>query len=222
MICCILFLDYHLFKGGQKKNPRVVASISNIIDNNREGMGFKSLKLFNIKCAIDDNGHSNKTNCGNNTDTANKNQSQNKNEMADNEVKYLVSWVAKKFKFMMSELDSSTTKHSNTEFLSDHDYTMPFNVNRLSCNELINPNSKFMKIILRVERLFNKFTKCRVPKGPNVISKLTDKIFSRMSIGEKFKHMIQIYIKHRIIIQKKYIATCKHKNKISKINSQSK
>lgn len=187
-------------------------------------MGFKLLKLSNIKYTIDNNEHSNKTNCGNNTDTANKNQLQNKNEMADNEVKYLANWMTKKFKFMMFELDCTTTKYSNTEFVSDHDYTVPFNVNHLSCNELISPNSKCMKIILRVERLFNKFTKRRVPKGPNVISKLTDKIFSRMSISEKFKQMIQIYIKHRIIIQKKYITLCKYKSKKEylKLNCKSK
>lgn len=54
------------------------------------------------------------------------------------------------------------------------------------------------------ERLFNKFTKHLIPKGTNVVTKLLNKIYSRISIEEKFKRVIRTYIKQRIIIHMKY------------------
>lgn len=54
------------------------------------------------------------------------------------------------------------------------------------------------------ERLFNKFAKHLIPKGTNVVTKLLNKIYSRISIEEKFKRVIRTYIKQRIIIRMKY------------------
>lgn len=54
---------------------------------------------------------------------------------------------------------------------------MPSRINHLSYyGELIIPSDDLKKIIFWVKRLFNKFTYYQVPKGSNVIAKLTQNI----------------------------------------------
>jgi len=74
----------------------------------------------------------------------------------------------------------------------------------LSYGGLIIPSNFFKEIIFRTEWLFNKFTKYQVPKGSNVVTKLSNTIYSRMSVEKKFKKVIRTYIKQRIIIRTKY------------------
>jgi len=78
---------------------------------------------------------------------------------------------------------------------------MPSWINHLSYGGLIIPSNFFKEIIFQTERLFNKFTKYQVLKGSNVVAKLSNKIYSRMSVEEEFKKVIRTYIKQRIIIR---------------------
>ena len=86
----------------------------------------------------------------------------------------------------------------------DHKYEIPSWINHVSYGGLIEPSSEFKKIIFRIERLFNKFTKNTINKGPNIVKQLTNKILCRMEIEDKWKPSIQTYIKQRILIRMKY------------------
>jgi len=213
------------------KNPGIVSTNSNTVDNNQEDyMVAKSLKLANINIKYDEN--VDKGDYGSDTDTAsedydpqNINDHQNENEMAIDGIEYLAGWVAKKFKLTFPEIGCTTTELNKKKSLPDHDYIMPSWINHLSYGGLITPSNDFRNIIIRVERLFNKFTKHEVPKGPNVVSKLTNKIFSRMMVDEKFKRVIKVYIKQRVIIRMKYsnyhmrsLKLQKNKTRLNKLN----
>jgi len=87
---------------------------------------------------------------------------------------------------------------------SCHDYSLPSWINHLSYGGLIVPSNKFKTLILRTEWLFKKFTKNQIPKTNNVVKQLTKKILKRMIVDEKYKVVIQTYIKQRILIRMKY------------------
>lgn len=85
-----------------------------------------------------------------------------------------------------------------------HDYEIPSWINHVSYGGLIEPSSEFKKIIFRIERLFNKFIKNTINKGPNIVKQLTNNILCRMEIEDKWKPPIKTYIKQRILIRLKY------------------
>lgn len=120
--------------------------------------------------------------------------------MTNDAIEYLIGWVAKKFRSKFSELGSITTVIGK----SVHDYSLPTWVNRLSYGGLIVSSSNFKKLILRCEQLFIKFTKGQIPKGCYVVKQLTNKIYNRVITDEKYKIVIQAYIKQRVIIRMKY------------------
>jgi len=95
-------------------------------------------------------------------------------------VQPFAGWVAKIFKLTFPEIGCTTSELNKKKSLPDHDYIIPSWINHLSYGGLITPSNDFRNIFIRVERLFNKFTKHEVPKGLNVVSKLTNKIFYRM------------------------------------------
>ncbi|CAI6355295.1 unnamed protein product [Macrosiphum euphorbiae] len=186
------------------KYPGIVSNKSNTNDNNHEEfIVAQSLKLANISLddedEVDDE-HSE----GSDTDTTSedefqiRNEDKNKNEMEVEAIEYLAGWVALKYKSTIPEIGYKSKN------LTCQKYIMPSWINHLSYGKLIIPSDELKKIIFRVERLFNKFTKYQVPKGSNVVAKLTNKIFSRMSVEKKFKPVIETYIKQRIIIRMKY------------------
>ena len=47
-------------------------------------------------------------------------------------------------------------------------------------------------------------TKQLIPKGSGVVKKLTDRIFKRTEIEQKYKPVIQSYVKQRLLIRMKY------------------
>lgn len=63
-------------------------------------------------------------------------------------------------------------------------------INHLSYGGLIIPNSYFKEINFRTKQLFNKLIKYQIPKGLNVVTKLSNKIFSRILVEKKFKVVI--------------------------------
>jgi len=69
--------------------------------------------------------------------------------------------------------------------------------------------------VFRIEKLFRKFTKRKIPKGPSVVKQLTQKIINRIEIEEKYYPVIQAYVKQRIFIRMKYI-TKNHQALIAK------
>jgi hypothetical protein len=162
------------------------------------------------------------------TDTIDENKfivthkDENKKEMELNAIEYLAGWVALKYKSKIPEIGYTAARNKSNSS-SGQDIMMPSWMNHLSYDKLIIPSNDFKKMIIKVEWLFKKLTKRRKnPKGSNVVAKLTNKIFSRMSVEKKFKGAIQTYIKQRIIIRKKYfnyrIQLLKKKNKNKKIN----
>lgn len=86
-----------------------------------------------------------------------------------------------------------------------HDYTLSTWVQHLSYGGLIVPSIDFKKLILRCEKLFIKLTKGQIPKGRYIVKQLTNKIYNRVITEQKYKTIIQTYIKQRIIIRMKYL-----------------
>lgn len=84
----------------------------------------------------------------------------------------------------------------------------------MSYDGLIIPSHDFKTNIFRIERLLNKITKQKIPKGPKVVKKLTKKFFKRMQMAEKYHPVLQTYIKQRIFIRMKYLN--KHTNILNK------
>uniref|UniRef100_A0A2H8TYU1 Transposable element P transposase n=1 Tax=Melanaphis sacchari TaxID=742174 RepID=A0A2H8TYU1_9HEMI len=188
---------------------------SNTVDH-EEFMIVQILKSVNINLSDEDN--EKEISERNDSDTISENEFTitNKDEMELDAIEFLAGWVALKYKSKIPEIGCMTVfNESNKDMI-------PSWMNHLSYNGLMIPSNDFKKIISRVEWLFNKFTKHQIPKGSNVVAKLTSKIFSRMSIEKKFKGAIQIYIKQRIIIRMKYsnyrIQLKKQKKKIQKLD----
>lgn len=120
-----------------------------------------------------------------------------KYEMEEDATEYLAGWVAKKYKIQFPELGSITTK-CNLERPLEHDY-------HLSYGGLIAPSQDFKNQIIRIERLLKKITKNQIPKRPGVVKYLTNKIIRQMEIEEKYKPVIQTYIKQRVFIRMRYL-----------------
>jgi len=78
-------------------------------------------------------------------------------------------------------------------------------IENLSYGGLIVPSDEFKNNIFRIERLFNKITKDKIPEGQGVVKNLTKKIFNRMEMPEKYYHVVQKYVKQRILIRMKYL-----------------
>ncbi|XP_016662906.1 uncharacterized protein LOC107884708 isoform X2 [Acyrthosiphon pisum] len=199
------------------KYPGIASNKSNTRDNNHEEfIVAQSLKLANISLddeydVVDEDSEGSYTDTTSEDEFQIRNEDKNKNEMEVEAVEYLAGWLALKYKSTIPEIGYKSKNLTHQKF------TMPSWINHLSYSKLIIPSDDLKKIILRVERLFNKFTKYQVLKGSNVVAKLTNKIFSRMSVEKKFKPVIQTYIKQRIIIRMKYlnyhIRLLKQKNK---------
>lgn len=200
------------------ENAGIVSNNLNTIDNNQEEyIVAKSLKLANINLSDD---HTDINNDESDTDTASENELQetnknnnNKSEKSIDVIEYLAGWVAKKFIITIPEVGCSTGCNE-IKSAYDHKYIMPPWINHLSKARIISPSENFKKIIFRADRLFDKFTKRQLPKKPNVVNKLTNKIFSRLAIDKKFKSAIKAFTKQRIIIRMKY--NNYHKNYLKK------
>lgn len=186
------------------KNPGVVSTSSNTSDSNQEEyMVSKTFEQINLLIPDKENNDENSD-----TDTASENGSEgtektNSNEMSEDAIEYLAGWVARKYKQKFPELGSITTTF-NSSNISDHNYLLPSWIEHLSYGGLTMPSISFKKQILRVERIFNKITQQKIPKGPGVIKQLTTKIINRMDIEDKYKPVIHTYVKQRIIIRMKY------------------
>lgn len=137
----------------------------------------------------------------------------NKYEMEEDAIEYLAGWVAKKYKLQFPELGSTTTQ-CNLELTQEHDYQTPTWIHHLSYGGLIVPNQDFKNKVIRIERLFKKITKNQIPKRLGVVRYLTNKIFRHMEIEEKYKPVIQTYIKQRIFIRMRYMN--QHSNLLKK------
>jgi len=130
----------------------------------------------------------------------------NKYEIEEDAIEYLAGWVAKKYKVQFPELGSTTTQcNLDLEHTKQHNYQIPSWIHHVSYGGLIVPSQDFKHKIIRVERLFKKITKNQIPKMPGVVKYLTNKIICRMEIEEKYKTVIQTYIKQRIFIRMKYL-----------------
>lgn len=127
-----------------------------------------------------------------------------KYEMEEDATEYLAGWVAKKYKIQFPELGSTTTK-CNLERPLEHDYQIPTWIHHLSYGGLIAPSQDFKNQVIRIERLFKKITKNQIPKRPGVVKYLTNKIIRQMEIEEKYKPVIQTYIKQRVFIRMRYL-----------------
>lgn len=193
------------------KNPGITSNHSNTTDDNKEEfMVANAVKSVNLKLGDEHIGEDEII--SSDTDTASENGSQlsnedkNKVEMDNDAVEYLAGWVAKKHRFNIPGIGSTTTQvnKNNIKNTLGHDYEIPSWINHVSYGGLIEPSSEFKKIIFRIERLFNKFTKNTINKGPNIVKQLTNKILCRMEIEDKWKPSIQTYIKQRILIRMKY------------------
>ncbi|KAF0722042.1 THAP domain-containing protein 1-like [Aphis craccivora] len=103
------------------------------------------------------------------------------------------------------ELGSTTTQYNAAQNENGHDYTMPSWINHLFYGGLIVPSYNFRTHIFRIERLLNKITKQQILKGPKVVKNLSKKIIERMEIEEKYKPVVQTYVKQRILIRMKYL-----------------
>lgn len=191
------------------KNPGITSNHCNTTDDNKEEfMVAKTLKLVNINLGDE---HISEDEIGSDTDTSSEsgsqlcNQDTNKVEIDNDAVEYLAGWVAKKHRSNIPEI-GSTTDQVNKNIINTlgHDYEIPSWINHVSYGGLIVPSSEFKKIIFRVERLFNKFTNKTIPKGPNIVKHLTNKILCRMDTEEKWKPSIRTYVKQRILIRMKY------------------
>ncbi|CAI6375222.1 unnamed protein product [Macrosiphum euphorbiae] len=183
------------------KNPGIVSSSSNTTDQNQEeflvAAAFKQVD-FNIKGEFEIPEHQETMSNDSETDTASENESQvkesrNNSEMTNDAVEYLAGWVAKKHKLKFPEIGSITAS-KKSRATNDHDYLMPSWISHLSYGGLITPSKNFKVNIFRVERLFKKMTKQLIPKGSGVVKKLTDRIFIRTEIEQKYKPVIQSYV----------------------------
>jgi len=193
------------------KNPGIVSSSSNTADQNQEeflvAAAFKQVDL-NVKGVFEKlENQENMTN-DSGTDTASENESQveesrNNSEMTNDAVEYLAGWVAKKRKLKFPEIGSITTA-KKSRATNEHDYLMPSWISHLSYGGLITPSKNFKTNIFRVERLFKKMTKQLIPKGSGAVKRLTDRIFKRTEIAQKYKPVIQFYVKQRLLIRMKY------------------
>ncbi|KAE9535838.1 hypothetical protein AGLY_007739 [Aphis glycines] len=186
------------------KNLGITSTHSNTIDDNKEEfMVANAVKSVNLKLGDEHIGEDEII--SSDTDTASENGSQLSNE-DKNKVEYLAGWVAKRHRFNIPGIGSTTTQvnKNNINNTVGHDYEIPSWINHVSYGGLIEPSSEFKKIIFRIERLFNKFTKNTINKGPNIVKQLTNKILCRMEIEDKWKPSIQTYIKQRILIRMKY------------------
>lgn len=117
------------------------------------------------------------------TDTCSDNRlpesiDQEKNEMEENAIEYLAGWIAKKYRLQFPELGSTTTQCNSVQNIQGHDDTIPTYVNHLSYGGLIVSSLEFKNTTLRIERLFNKITKNKIPKWAGVLKPLTKKKFA--------------------------------------------
>lgn len=189
------------------KSPSYISKQTNTADlNNEEFMVSTALNKMNLKINnLIENVEVNESS----TDTCSDNGlpesiDQGKNEMQENAIEYLAGWIAKKYRLQFPELGSTTTQCDSVQ-KQGHDYTIPTWVNHLSYGGLIVPSLEFKNTTLRIERLFNKITKYKIPKGAGVLKLLTKKILRRMVIEEKYKPVIASYIKQRLFIRMKHL-----------------
>lgn len=124
--------------------------------------------------------------------------------MVQDAVEYLAGWVAKIFRLKFPELGSTTTEQHLNKSSHGHDYVILPWINHLSYGSLTVPSDEFKNNIFRIERLFNKITKHKIPEG-QVVKNLTKKIFNRMEMPEKYYPVVQKYVKQRILIRMKYL-----------------
>lgn len=193
------------------KNPGIVTCSSNTTDQNQEeflvATAFKQAGI-NVKGEFQILENQQNITIDSETDTASENESQvkelrNNNEMTNDAVEYLAGWVAKKHKSTFPEI-SSTTTATKSRALNDHDYLIPSWISHLSYGGLTTPSKSFKTNIFRVERLFQKNTKKLLPRGSGIVKRLTEKIFNRTEIAQKYKPVILSYIKQRLLIRMKY------------------
>jgi len=185
------------------KNPGITSQQTNTTHvNNEEFMVATALKKINLKI----NNVENLDESGSTTESDNDSLQEidNKYEMEEDATEYLAGWVAKKFKIQFPELGSTTTK-CNLESPLEHDYQIPTWIHHLSYGGLIAPSQDFKNKVIRIERLFKKITKNQIPKRLGVVKYLTNKIIRQMEIEEKYKPVIQTYIKQRVFIRMRYL-----------------
>lgn len=192
------------------KNPGI-SSYSNTQDKNNEEYVLSTVfKKAEIILNYENDDKETRTS---DTDTTSESESldtsfikeeNNSNEMSKDAIEYLTGWVAKKYRFKYPEIGSTTTELMKSKMSSCHDYSLPSWINHLSYGGLIVPSNKFKKIVLKTEWLFKKFTKNQIPKTNNVVKQLTKNFLKRMIVNEKYKVVIQTYIKQRILIRMKY------------------
>lgn len=185
------------------KNPGITSQQTNTTHvNNEEFMVATALKKINLKI----NNVENLDESGSTTESDNDSLQEidNKYEMEEDATEYLAGWVAKKYKIQFPELGLTTTK-CNLEIPLEHDYQIPTWIHHLSYGGLIAPSQDFKNQVIRIERLFKKITKNQIPKRLGVVKYLTNKIIRQMEIEEKYKPVIQTYIKQRVFIRMRYL-----------------
>lgn len=190
------------------KNPGVTSNQTNTTDtNNEEFLLAKTMKKIDLKINyvsenFDDSENATDTNSDSESIVNNCN---NKIEMVQDAVEYLAGWVAKTFRLKFPELGSTTTEQHLNKSSHGHDYGVLPWINHLSYGGLIVPSDEFKNNIFRIERLFNKITKHKIPEGQGVVKNLTKKIFKRMEMPEKYLPVVQKYVKQRVLIRMKYL-----------------
>lgn len=211
------------------KNPGISSKSNTHDDNKEEYLLSKVFKEVDITNVVDSeqNEITSETDTATECDSINTSydhQEEDKNEMSLDAVEYLAGWVAKKYRYKYPELGSTSTEVNKTS--KDHDYLIPSWLNYLSYGGLIIPSINFKQMILRVENLFKKFTKNKIPKTPNVVNRITRMIYNRMITDEKYKPVIKTCVKQRIFIRIKFLnqnmtSMCKIKRsklKLQKLN----
>jgi hypothetical protein len=176
-----------------RKNEGIVSSSSNTTDPNQEeflvAAAFKQVN-FNVKCEFEIPEYQENMSNDSEIDTASENESQvkesrNNSEMTNDTVDYLAGWIDIKYKLKFLEIGSITVaKKSRSK--NEHDYLIPSLVNHLPHGGLITPSKNLKTNIFRVERLLKKITKQLIPKGSGVFKWITDRIFSRTEIAQKY------------------------------------
>jgi hypothetical protein len=144
---------------------------------------------------------------GSNTESDNESLleiDKNKYENEEDAIEYLAGWVVKKYNLQFPELGLTTTQ-CNLEYLQEHDYRIPTSIHNLSYGSLIVPSQDFKNKINRIEWLIKKITKNQISKRPGVVKYLINKITHQMDIEEKYKPVIETYIKQRIFIGMRYL-----------------
>lgn len=190
------------------KNPGVTSNQTNTTDtNNEEFLLAKTMKKIDLKINyVSENIYDSEYTTDTNSDSESiVNNCNDKIEMVQDAVEYLAGWVAKTFRLKFPELGSTTTEQNSKKSSNGHDYEMPPWINHLSYGGLIVPSDEFKNNIIRIERLFNKITKHKIPEGRGVVKNLTKKVFNRMEMPEKYYPVVQKYVKQRVLIRMKHL-----------------